>query len=196
MIDKVRYYLALVMLAAIPPAFLFWFSIHPFIRFWRRMGVRLTLVIHYTVMIAMMVLTILYAGPLLSVQFGTSPVLIGLAIPILVLSGVLRRRLWNYLRPKVLMGVPELAPEQHGIPLITGGIYSLIRHPRYVQFFLAVLGWALFCNYLALYLFLPVLATMMYCLVLIEERELRGRYGAEYDAYCSRVPRFIPKIRA
>jgi protein-S-isoprenylcysteine O-methyltransferase Ste14 len=37
---------------------------------------------------------------------------------------------------------------------------------------------------------------MMYCLVLIEERELRGRYGAEYDAYCSRVPRFIPKIRA
>ena len=111
MIDKVRYYLALVMLAAIPPAFLFWFSIHPFIRFWRRMGVRLTLVIHYTVMIAMMVLTILYAEPLLSVQFGTSPVLIGLAIPILVLSGVLRRRLWNYLRPKVLMGVPELAPE-------------------------------------------------------------------------------------
>jgi hypothetical protein len=36
MIDKARYYLALVMLAAIPPAILFWFSIHPFIRFWRR----------------------------------------------------------------------------------------------------------------------------------------------------------------
>jgi len=92
------------------------------------------------------------------------------------------------------LGVPELAPDQHGIPLITGGIYSRIRHPRYVQFFLAVTGYALFCNYLALYLFLPVLAATMYWLVRIEERELHDRYGAEYDAYCSRVPRFIPKI--
>jgi protein-S-isoprenylcysteine O-methyltransferase Ste14 len=37
---------------------------------------------------------------------------------------------------------------------------------------------------------------MMYWLVRIAERELRGRYGAEYDAYCSRVPRLIPKIGA
>jgi protein-S-isoprenylcysteine O-methyltransferase Ste14 len=33
MIDKARYYLALMMLAAIPPAILFWFSIQPFSRY-------------------------------------------------------------------------------------------------------------------------------------------------------------------
>jgi hypothetical protein len=31
--DKARYYLALLMLAVVPPTFLFWFSIHPLIRF-------------------------------------------------------------------------------------------------------------------------------------------------------------------
>jgi protein-S-isoprenylcysteine O-methyltransferase Ste14 len=28
--------------------------------------------------------------------------------------------------------------------------------------------------------------------VLLEERELRDRFGAEYDEYCRRVPRYIP----
>ena len=44
--DRVRYYLALLILALVPPTILFWFSIHPFIRFWRRLGTRLTLVVH------------------------------------------------------------------------------------------------------------------------------------------------------
>jgi protein-S-isoprenylcysteine O-methyltransferase Ste14 len=29
--------------------------------------------------------------------------------------------------------------------------------------------------------------------VLLEERELRDRFGAEYEEYCRRVPRYIPK---
>jgi protein-S-isoprenylcysteine O-methyltransferase Ste14 len=59
----------------------------------------------------------------------------------------------------------------------------------------AFIGYALFCNYLALYLLIATLAVMFYCLARIEERELRGRFGAEYDAYCARVARFIPKLR-
>jgi len=30
---------------------------------------------------------------------------------------------------------------------------------------------------------------------MLEERELRERFGAEYDAYCRRVPRFLPRLR-
>ncbi len=193
--SKVRYYLALVVLASVPPAVLYWFSIHPFIRFWRRMGARLTLAIHYAAVIAVMVLVIRFGGPLLSVDFGTSPTLIGLGILLLIISAALRKRLSKHLRHRILIGVPELAPDREGIPLLTEGIYGRLRHPRYVQVFLAVTGYALICNYLALYLLLPALAVMLYCLVRLEEPELLDRFGAEYEAYCARVPRFIPKLR-
>ena len=41
----------------------------------------------------------------------------------------------------------------------------------------------------------PGLAVMFYCLVHFEEREPRDRFGTEYEAYCARVPLFIPKLR-
>lgn len=34
-----------------PGSFLFWFSIHPFIQFWRKVGPWLTLAIHYALML-------------------------------------------------------------------------------------------------------------------------------------------------
>ncbi len=195
-VDKVRFYLALLLLAVVPPSVLYWFSIHPFIRFWRRLGILLTFVINYAAVIALIVPVLLFGRPLLSVDFGTNPVLIGFGILLLVVAAALRRSLSRHLRRRILLGVPELAPDTHGIPLLTEGIYSRIRHPRYVQFFLAVVGYALFCNYLALYLMIPGLAVILYLVVRFEERELRERFGAEYESYCARVPRFIPNLRS
>jgi protein-S-isoprenylcysteine O-methyltransferase Ste14 len=36
----------------------------------------------------------------------------------------------------------------------------------------------------------------VYVLVWFEERELRDRFGQEYDDYCRQVPRFVPKLPA
>ena len=33
----------------------------------------------------------------------------------------------------------------------------------------------------------------LYLLVLLEERDLRERFGSEYEACCRRVPRFVPR---
>ena len=44
--DRVRYVAALLELIAMPGALLYWFSIHPFVRFWRGVGARVTLALH------------------------------------------------------------------------------------------------------------------------------------------------------
>jgi len=149
--NAVRYYVALLLLSFAPPSFLFWFSIHPFVRFWRRLGLRLALGINYAGLLILAALIFVFCKPLLSVEFGTNPVLIGIAIPLLVVSGAMRKRLSKQLRLGILTGIPELAPEQHGTPLLTEGVYARVRHPRYVQALLAVAAYTLFCNYLATY---------------------------------------------
>ena len=52
--DTFRYWVAAIMVVTFPPAFLLWFSIHPFIRFWRRMGVTVTYVVNVGAGLAMM----------------------------------------------------------------------------------------------------------------------------------------------
>ena len=192
--NAVRYYLALLLLSFTPPAFLYWLSIHPFVRFWRRLGLRLALGINCAALLVLAAMIFMFRKPLLSVDFGTNPVLIGLAVPLLVVSGAMRKRLSKQLGLAILTGIPELAPEQHRTSLLTEGIYSRMRHPRYVQALLGVAAYTLICNYLATYvLFFAVLAIIL-LVVPIEERELRRRFGAEYEDYCVRVPRFIPRF--
>ncbi len=193
--DTVRYYAALLTLAFTPPAFLYWFSIHPWIHFWRRLGRRLTLAVHFTAMPAMSALIIVYCRPLLSVEFGTQPLLIALAVPLAAASVILRRRVSRQLTMGILVGLPELAPEGSRTVLLTQGIYGRIRHPRYAQIILALMAYALFCNYLAIYALVMAMVFVLLLLIRIEERELRDRFGEEYDSYCARVPRFIPRTR-
>jgi len=88
-----------------------------------------------------------------------------------------------------------VSPQKYPGKLLTDGIFARIRHPRYVEILLAVLTYALFSNYLASYLMFLFGLPMIYLIVLLEERELRQRFGAEYEAYCRRVPRFIPRTR-
>ncbi len=38
MLDTARYWLALILVVSFPPAFLYWFVIHPFADFWRQLG--------------------------------------------------------------------------------------------------------------------------------------------------------------
>jgi len=71
-------------------------------------------------------------------------------------------------------------------------LYAHVRHPRYLQLLLALLGWAMLANYLAPYVVLLLWIPAVYLIVVIEERELRQRYGEEYTQYCREVPRFLP----
>ncbi len=192
--DAARYYVALFVVVAMPSGFLFWFLIHPWTGFWRRLGHAWTYWIVGTLMAALMVGLVLIRHRLLAVEYGTRWPLIALAVVLFAAASVIALKRRKLLTTKVLVGLPQLAPDRHPGRLLTEGIYRRIRHPRYVEIILALAAYALFTNYLAMYLLVLASPAAVYLIVLLEEKELRQRFGAEYEAYCRRVPRFIPRL--
>lgn len=192
-LPAVRYWIAVLLAISLPPSILYWFLIHPFIGFWRRRGLRATVVFLAVFYLASMAALIPFRKALVGRDLGTSFPLILAALPLLVLSGIISRKRSRHLRFKTLAGVPEIAPEEHGIGLLQEGIYARIRHPRYLELILGLTGWCLFANYAGLYVISAVSIGLLLVIVEIEERELRQRFGSAYDDYRARVPRFIPR---
>jgi protein-S-isoprenylcysteine O-methyltransferase Ste14 len=192
--DTFRYGLALFLVMLTPGAFLYWFSIHPFIGFWRRVGTKATLVIHYAAILASAGLIYWFRRALVFGDLHTNWFTVALAVPLLVVSAWLRRTAQRHLKWRILLGVPELEPAASGGKLLTEGIYARMRNPRYGQATVGLLGDALVANYLSGYLL--VLFTVLAVLVIVrfEEKELRARFGGAFDAYCARVPRYIPRF--
>ena len=75
------------------------------------------------------------------------------------------------------------------------GPYARIRHPQYVAFVLILLGFLLQWPTLLTLLMFPILLVMYGRLALTEEAEMRKRFGAEFEAYAARTPRFLPALR-
>ncbi len=189
--DAVRYYLALLIVMMVPGAFIFWYSIHPLVRFWRRVGPVATYTVHFTMIAVVAALLFQVRELILAVDFGTSRLLVALSVPVYVLAVRVAVRRRRELGMKVLLGFPELVPEEHESKLLTGGIYARMRHPRYVEMMLFLLAHALLVNYLATYLLVVVSGLGLWLVVVIEEKELRARFGEGYERYCEQVPRFV-----
>ena len=194
-LDLIRYGSGVMMALMLPPAIVYWFIVHPFVGFWRRVGARGTLWVLSIFFLASMAALFPLRHVLVGRDLGTSVVNLLLAAPLLVVSGIISRKRRRHLTLRVLAGVPELAPEAEGPGLLTEGIYGKIRHPRYVEFTLGMIGWALFVNYLGLYVITGLSFLLLWVIVLLEERELRERFGQAYVDYSARVPRFIPRTK-
>lgn len=192
-VDTFRYAMGCVLAISLPPSIAYWFIVHPFIAFWRRVGAKGTfwfLAVFYLVSVAALFPV---RDSLLGRDLGLSLPATLVALPLLVVSGVVSRKRRRHLSFKTLAGAPELSPDKPGPGLLTEGIYGRIRHPRYVEFTLGLIGWALFINYLGLYVITALSLVALYLIVLLEERELRERFGQAYVDYSARVPRFLPR---
>lgn len=78
--------------------------------------------------------------------------------------------------------------------LVTSGPYALCRNPMHLGVFLFYLG--LCCSVNSLYsLIIPIMfGVFAYCFaVFLDEPRLRRDFGAEYEKWAARTPRFLPK---
>jgi len=79
--------------------------------------------------------------------------------------------------------------------LHTGGIYRYSRHPYYLGMMLGFLGLAISANnWIALAAVLLLVIPPFLLKALIEERELKERFGEEWEAYRNRSAFLLPGI--
>ena len=193
MLNSIRYFIGVILLVGLPPGLFLWFVIHPLARYWRRLGAGWTYGILAVPVVGMMAALIVFRDPLLGRDFGTSFPLFTLAAVCVLGAVVIAVKRKKYLTMSILVGIPELSRSGLTGKLLTEGIYSRIRHPRYVEGVLAVLAYALFANYLGMYVLFALTVPAIYFIVVLEERELRDRFGSAYEEYSRRVPRFVPR---
>ena len=66
----------------------------------------------------------------------------------------------------------------------------------YVGVLTVLLGWAILFSSVVLVVYGLVLGTCFHLFtVLYEERHLLCEFGSEYEAYCKRVGRWLPRLR-
>jgi protein-S-isoprenylcysteine O-methyltransferase Ste14 len=170
------------------PVPLFWFVVHPSIRFWRR---------HQTAAYVTGVLVSWPAITLCLIVFRHQLFLrdaapawrIAIGIALIVFE------VWIFWRVKHDLGTAKLAGKTElsgGGEVVSRGIYGRLRHPRYVGSFIAILGACFLAGARLLWIVTGVWAVLTLIAIAMEEREMRTRFGESYVRYGSRVPRFIP----
>lgn len=78
--------------------------------------------------------------------------------------------------------------------LAASGPYARLRHPQYAGFLLIMVGFLFQWPTLATLAMFPVLVLVYRRLAIGEERDVRQHFGAEWDAYAARTPRFLPHV--
>ena len=176
------------------PLFLSWLLIHPLASVWRKLGGFTYIFVLFFLIGAMVGIDKLYNVHDDLQFFGTNYLTVGLSVPCFIFAMVMAYFYYKYLDLGIIIGLPEITKDNYPGTLLTEGIYSKVRHPRYVGTFFFVLGLAFLANSPVTYIVAFFLIPLIYIIVLFEERELRKRFGLEYEKYCQEVPKFFPKI--
>jgi protein-S-isoprenylcysteine O-methyltransferase Ste14 len=85
-----------------------------------------------------------------------------------------------------------VAPTQH---LVVTGLYRFVRNPMYVAVLGLILGQTLVFQSQTLAAYGAAIWLAFHTFVFFyEEPTLRRSFGATYETYCQRVPRWLPRI--
>lgn len=122
---------------------------------------------------------------------GSVAAVVSALLLLLVGGGIYLWCLWDF----AAFGRGTPAPVDAPKRLVVRGLYRYTRNPMYVGVLTVILGWAMLFQAPALVLYALAVATgFQLFVVLYEEPHLRKVFGAEYEDYCSRVGRWLPKF--
>jgi protein-S-isoprenylcysteine O-methyltransferase Ste14 len=133
-------------------------------------------------------LALLRQGPRLETGF-----LAYLAFPLWTMGVViLLWSFWNFLAQG--RGTP--APIDPPKELVATGFYRHVRNPMYVGVLATNIGHFLWFGYWSLLIYTIVVFVIFHVFVTYyEEPTLKRKFGASYEEYLRRVPRWLPKLR-
>jgi len=99
---------------------------------------------------------------------------------------------WDF----VQKGKGTPAPIDPPKELVVTGLYNLVRNPMYVGVEAILIGHILWFGFWSLLIYAVIIFSGFNTFVAFyEEPTLRKKFGAAYEAYCQRVPRWIPKFK-
>ena len=134
----------------------------------------------YTPIPLILVALVFIKPTLLSVAVGAVSVVFGEAI-----------RFWGV---SYIGGISRTRSRSTG-SLMDSGPFSLVRNPLYVGNFFLSLGFVIISG---VWFMVPVyvffFGLQYHYIVLWEEWNLRAKFGAPYEEYCGRVPRWVPRL--
>lgn len=181
-------YIALAVFFLDLPVPIYWLILHPLTNFWRRHVRAAFWIAGLGAWTLGGIFVALDRHRLIALGAPSAPML-AIGLLLILLDVVLLLKADRDLGHSKLVGHAELTGK---LELSLRGMYSRVRHPRYTGMIAAVIGacllagsrWAWEC-------FLVWFALVMIS-ILLEEREMRRRFGDVYEEYCRRVPRFLP----
>jgi protein-S-isoprenylcysteine O-methyltransferase Ste14 len=114
-----------------------------------------------------------------------------LAFPLWLIGGiVVLWSFWNFL----IQGRGTPAPIAPPKELVVTGFYRYVRNPIYVGLLAMILGHFLWFGYWNLLIYAIVVFVAFHTFVtLYEEPTLKRNFGAAYEDYLKKVPRWIPR---
>jgi protein-S-isoprenylcysteine O-methyltransferase Ste14 len=194
--DTFRYYLAAFLTGLVPAMIVYLLFLHALVGVWRKLGPAVSQTILWGSVLAVFLLVIPATRGAVLADFGTNPFLFACGLALLAAAVWFRLRISQSVGWRTLAGLPEIAPQKFPQALVTGGPYARVRHPRYLQVLVALVGWSLIANHPASYIACALWIPGMWLVAVLEEMELRERFGKEFEDYQRRVPRFIPRRAA
>jgi protein-S-isoprenylcysteine O-methyltransferase Ste14 len=177
-----------ILYASIPS---YWLVVHPFTGYWRS---RQRSPFHALGLawIAMWIALAVITWPWHSQRFYQTPFAWIASLILFALGFSIYRRIRSDFGIANLVGRTQLRTEPAEQRLVTTGMHARVRHPIYLAHLCILLGWTVGSGLLVDYALLIFALVTGAVMIWMEERELEGRFGEQFQNYRMRVPAMLP----